>query len=75
MGTVFGTHSQKVLTIESYGTACNLVCRMSHQHITQGAFPGSVLSHQGVYLTVTNRKVDTFQYFFAIDAGMQVFYF
>jgi len=48
---------------------------MSHQHITQGAFPGSVLSHQGVYLTVTNRKVDTFQYFFAIDAGMQVFYF
>ena len=74
MRTVFRTHSQKVLTVESYRTACHLVCRMSHQHIAQCTLSGSVLSHQGMHLTVADREVDAFQYLFAIDAGVQVFY-
>ena len=74
MCTVLRTHGKQVLAIKGDGAARHFISRMSHQHVTQRTFTGTVLSHQRMYFTVTDSQVNAFQYLFAIDAGMQVFY-
>ena len=70
----FRFHGQQVLAVERHAATRHLVCGVSHQHITQRALSGSVLPHQGMYLPRVYRQVDTLQYLFAIDTGMQIFY-
>ena len=74
VGTVFGRKGQQVLSVESNGATCHFVSRMAYKNVAQRTLSGTVLPHKGVYLTVADGKVDAFQYLFAIDAGMKVFY-
>ena len=74
MGTLFGLHGQQVLSVESNASGGHLIGRISYQHIAQGTLSCTILSHQGMNLARIDRQIDSFQYLFAIDAGMQVFY-
>ena len=68
--TVFRFEIQQALTVEDHLPFRYFECRITDQHTAQGTFPGTVRPHDGVYLTRLDRKVDSFQYLFAIDIGM-----
>ena len=72
VGAVFGLHLQEVLAVEDGLAAGHLVERIAHEDGTQGGLSRTVRSHDGVYLTVADGEVDTFQYFFASNRGVQV---
>lgn len=72
--TVFGREGQQVLAVEGDGAVCHFIGGMAHKDIAQRTLSGTVLTHEGVHLAVADGEIDAFQYLFAIDAGMQVFY-
>ena len=75
MATIFGAQLQQILSIKSDRTFCYLKSRITHQYGGKRTFTGTIRSHNSVHLTGIHRQVNTFQYLFAINAGMQVFYF
>ena len=74
MATVFRTQFQQILSIKSNRTFRYLKSRITHQYGGKRTFTGTVRSHNRMYFARLHRQVNAFQYLFAINAGMQVFY-
>ena len=69
-----GAHGQEVIFIRRVH-AVNIHLAAGRQQdgieeLGQRALARAVRPHDGVYLTRLDRKVDSFQYLFAIDIGM-----
>ena len=70
-----GTHFQNVLSVENDFAFSNLIGRVAHDNIAQCGLTCTVGTHHGMYLAIVDSEVYAFQYFFAIDSGMQIAYF
>ena len=73
--SVFRFQFQEVLAVKQDFSLCNLIRRVANDDIAQCAFSRSVLSHQSMDFAFADGKVDSLQYLFAIDAGMQIYDF
>ena len=74
MTTILRTQFQQILTIKSNRTFCHFKRRIPYKDRRKCTLTGTVRSHNCMYLARFHRQVNTFQYLFAINAGMQVFY-
>ena len=74
VAAVLGSQLKEVLSIECYLTFGHLIRGMPHEHIAQRTLTRAVGTHDSVHLTRAYLEVNTLQYLFAIDAGMQVLY-
>ena len=60
MGTLLRCHLQQVLTVKDNLALGDLIGRMAYNHIAERALAGTVQSHDGMHLTVSDGQVDTF---------------
>ena len=67
---VFRFEFQQVLSVESNFTLSNFKSRITYQYTAKGTLSRTVRPHDSMYLTCFHRKVDAFQYLFAIHVGM-----
>ena len=75
MGAVFRLHLEQVLAIEPGLALGHLIERVAYEHGREGGFARTIGAHDGMGLAVVYLKVDAFEYFLAIDGGMQVFHY
>ena len=69
-GTLFDTFVEKVFTLEPRLASGHLETLVARQHRRERTLAGTVRPHDRMYLAGLNAQVDSFQYLFAVYAGM-----
>ena len=67
-----GSSSSRSLAVERGRALGDLVVRVAHQGVAQGALARAVGPHQGVDLALADREVDPLEDLLAVDGDVQV---
>ncbi len=67
-----GSSRQDVLAVERDRAFGDLIIRVSHQGVAQGALPRAVGAHQGMDFSLAERQVHPAQDFLALDRHVQI---
>ncbi len=68
-----GFERQQINSIERDRTGRDLVIRVPHQGVAEGALAGAVRTHQGVHLALAERQIHPAQDLFFPDGHVQIF--
>ena len=71
-GALLGGHGQQVLAAEGDGALGDLIAGLAGEHRRQRTLAGAVGAHDGMHLTCADGKVNSLEYFFLADAGVEI---
>jgi len=71
-GALVRLHGEKVATVKQHFARGRLIVFLTGQHVSECRLARAVRAHDGVNLARIDRKIETFENFFAVDLDVQV---